>query len=450
MKPIGLGFQTVGHATLICYDDGPVLATDPWLQGTAAWGSWEMTHQVPDAQREAVQACRYLWISQDRGDHLHEESLDALSRDDRVVLLPDHLGRRMKDRIEAMGFETQSLADAHWVSLSDRLRVMSVSDVTLGAVLLVELGGRLLVNTNEAADHGAGALIMKAISEYEITYLLSAAGHEAPMVRTVDAAGEDCVTPPPPGPLGCGIETLMGLLGVTYFIPFSRMRRHRRQDSAWANGHMLPALAHHDGFWLEDKYVLPPFVHWDFETGGVSVLDPAENLGPACPSSEELDDWDEPLQGEEPLELSAYVSRVTQLGKLVDRVTVVVGGELHTMPLGQSTSRSLRIEAPRRSLVDAVRRQRLEEYLRAGFARVCLEGQWEWHDPRTLEPGVLTLLALAERGGACTSQEIREHVINYMGRGLCVPEAGGAQGRRLHDLLTHVVEGPPVAEGSGS
>ena len=29
MRPIGLGFQTVGNATLICYDGGPVLAPEP-------------------------------------------------------------------------------------------------------------------------------------------------------------------------------------------------------------------------------------------------------------------------------------------------------------------------------------------------------------------------------------------------------------------------------------
>src|SRR4051794_31492460 len=35
-----LGFDTIGNATLIAYDGGPVLATDPWLDGPAYFGSW--------------------------------------------------------------------------------------------------------------------------------------------------------------------------------------------------------------------------------------------------------------------------------------------------------------------------------------------------------------------------------------------------------------------------
>lgn len=33
-----LGFDTIGNATLICYDRGPVLVTDPWVRGSAYFG----------------------------------------------------------------------------------------------------------------------------------------------------------------------------------------------------------------------------------------------------------------------------------------------------------------------------------------------------------------------------------------------------------------------------
>ena len=35
-----LGFETIGNATLIAFDEGPVLATDPWISGSAYFGSW--------------------------------------------------------------------------------------------------------------------------------------------------------------------------------------------------------------------------------------------------------------------------------------------------------------------------------------------------------------------------------------------------------------------------
>ena len=36
------GVQTIGNATLIAYDDTPVLSTDPWMGGDhyAYFGSW--------------------------------------------------------------------------------------------------------------------------------------------------------------------------------------------------------------------------------------------------------------------------------------------------------------------------------------------------------------------------------------------------------------------------
>ena len=35
-----VGFETIGNATLIAYDNKPILATDPWLSGHAFFGSF--------------------------------------------------------------------------------------------------------------------------------------------------------------------------------------------------------------------------------------------------------------------------------------------------------------------------------------------------------------------------------------------------------------------------
>ena len=48
-----IGFETIGNATVICHDNGPVLVTDPWTDGGAYFGSWTLSHEVPEAQREA-------------------------------------------------------------------------------------------------------------------------------------------------------------------------------------------------------------------------------------------------------------------------------------------------------------------------------------------------------------------------------------------------------------
>src|SRR5262245_6054127 len=73
-----LGFETVGNATLIAWDGRPVLATDPWIVGTAYFGSWGLSHTIPAAQLEAIRNADFLWFSHGHPDHLNADSLAQL------------------------------------------------------------------------------------------------------------------------------------------------------------------------------------------------------------------------------------------------------------------------------------------------------------------------------------------------------------------------------------
>ena len=57
------GFDTIGNATVICYDGKPILATDPWVDGSPYFGSWAHAYEIPAEQREAILACRSIWFS---------------------------------------------------------------------------------------------------------------------------------------------------------------------------------------------------------------------------------------------------------------------------------------------------------------------------------------------------------------------------------------------------
>ncbi|TMA17274.1 MAG: hypothetical protein E6J86_01085 [Deltaproteobacteria bacterium] len=45
------GFETVGNATLILHDGGPLFATDPWIGGSAYFGSWYFRRAPADYLR---------------------------------------------------------------------------------------------------------------------------------------------------------------------------------------------------------------------------------------------------------------------------------------------------------------------------------------------------------------------------------------------------------------
>lgn len=152
---MNLGFETIGNATIIAYDQVPVLATDPWIAGAAYFGSWRMSHQIPEQQMTAIKSCRFIWFSHGHPDHLNGDSLPILKG--QKILVPDHVGGRIRSDLEKDGHAVEVLPNKTWVQLSEHIRIMCISDYYQDAILLVDINGRLLVNTNDALDRGRRA-----------------------------------------------------------------------------------------------------------------------------------------------------------------------------------------------------------------------------------------------------------------------------------------------------
>jgi len=53
-----IGFDTVGNATVIVHDGAPVLATDPWIVGSAYFGSWAWRTRSPRSRSTRSGAAR--------------------------------------------------------------------------------------------------------------------------------------------------------------------------------------------------------------------------------------------------------------------------------------------------------------------------------------------------------------------------------------------------------
>jgi len=150
-----LGFATIGNATLVCYDRRPVLVTDPWIVGPAYFGSWGLSHEVPDEILDDIKRSQYVWISHGHPDHLSPRSLDLLQ--DKQILLADHVGGRIRDGLKDRGFDVIVLNDREWYPISDRIRILSIADYNQDSILLVDMGGRLIVNRMTPTT-SAGAL----------------------------------------------------------------------------------------------------------------------------------------------------------------------------------------------------------------------------------------------------------------------------------------------------
>ena len=135
-----LGFDTAGNATLIVYDRGPLLVTDPWIDGPAYFGSWTQSHEIGEEQRAAIRSAPFVWISHGHPDHLSNQSVGPLRS--ATILLPDHVGSRIADAFREDGYRVQVLPDRQWTRLSDRVRVDYVEVLVGGETTRVELAAR--------------------------------------------------------------------------------------------------------------------------------------------------------------------------------------------------------------------------------------------------------------------------------------------------------------------
>ncbi len=372
-------FDTIGNATVICYEDKPVLATDPWIVGSAYFGSWRLAHEIPTAQLDAVKNCKYLWFSHGHPDHINAESLLALS--DKVILLPDHVGGRIRNDLTEQGLRTEVLPDRSWVQLSPHIRVMCVSDYNQDALLFVDINGRLLVNFNDGSALGSEHFVKKIIAQFKRSFLMRLFSYgDADMINYFAEDGERILpAAAQKRPVGPIIQGFAEMYGVTDAIPFSCFHAYQRTDSAWVNPYTTPPEAFTEGFDTGTVRLLPAFISYDCITDRYSELKPAAISGRLLDPSVFGDDWSEQLSQSEIAEIAAYFERIEGIQGHIDAIIFRVGGK--DVPIDiripkRPSKRQVVFEVPRNSLMSAIRYQVFDDLLIGNFVKTTLIGRW--------------------------------------------------------------------------
>lgn len=414
-----LGFDTVGNATLVVHDRRPLLATDPWLEGSAYFGSWGLSHEIPAEQRAAIGECPFLWFSHGHPDHLNPTSL-ALLRG-KTILLPDHVGGRIRRDLEAQGENVRVLPDRRWVQLSERVRVLCVADSFQDAILLVDVGGTLVVDLNDASDRGWGRFVRARVREAKRSFLLAlASGGDTDLFHFHDESGR-LLSPAGRAATGPKLARLARLHGTTDVVPFSSMHRYQRRDSLWARPYTTPVseLGSPD-FDAPGSKLHPAFVRVDARTGEVTPLAPAPSADRVLEPEECGDRWSDLLERDEVARVERYFRSFERLADTLGFVRLRVGGREHEVPLGPARrprsvrERGLTLEAPRASLVSAVDHEVLDDLLIGNFVKVTLHGRWP---PTGLYPDFTPWVAkLGDNGRARTRDEVARYLAEYRRR----------------------------------
>lgn len=373
-----LSFETMGNATLVVLEDSrPVLATDPWLVGTAYFGSWALDHDLTRQQIARVAAAPYLWISHGHPDHLHPQSLALLPRTPQV-LVPDHYHPEMRRYLEGLGFAVRVLRFKRWTVLTGTVRVMCLENENQDAMLIVEAGDALLVNTNDSPMYGHAGFLSRLIARYPESYLLALCAIDADMINVVDAQGRR-LTPPPqawkPGTV-VGVADRCTRLGVRRFCCFSSQHVYVRTDSAWANPYRI-TWQDMRAYWNSPTCeLIEPFVTIDLASGRIQRNRPGQVPDPTrVPHGTAGDDWDERMSDEDWADVERFVGTFATLRRHLDFLAFDVAGESRTIalgPAGRRRPRGIRFFAPRRSLVAAVRSGYFDDLLIGNFVRTQL------------------------------------------------------------------------------
>jgi hypothetical protein len=375
---VDLGFETIGNATVVCHDRGPVLVTDPWLGGSPYFGSWTQSHDIPEEQSAAISSARYAWVSHGHPDHLSLAGLRRLGAE--RVLLPDHVGGRIASFLRGEGYEVTVLADRVWYRLSDRIRVLSISDYNQDGILLIEVGDRLVIDVNDASDRGWGGFVRSIVRRYPVSYLLRLSGFgDADMINIFDDDGDRI---PPTAekrePVGTQIGRMMREVGATHFVPFSSMHRYQRADSAWAGRYTTTLTDYPIGFDGSANTLLPAFVRVDCAGDRVEPIDPPQRPVTIRDPSEFGDDWSESLETADLTAATAYFRSIEHLERHFDFVNLRVGGTDNVIALaGRGFTRGITFEVPRTSLMLAIEHEIFDDLLIGNFMRTTLHGKAE-------------------------------------------------------------------------
>ena len=410
-----IGFETIGNATLICHDQGPVLVTDPWVSGPAYFGSWTLSHEIPEEQLDNIRQCKFVWTSHGHPDHLSMESLKPLM--DKTILVADHVGGRIADSLRELGFSVTVLQDRVWTSLSPRINVLSIADYNQDSILLVDIDGTLVLDLNDTTPRGWGGFIRKIVRQYDRSFLLQLFGYgDADMINFFTEDGERILPRAAlKMPVGPVMARVADWLGATDVIPFSSLHRYQRLDSAWANQYTTPLSAYPEGFESDTAQILPGFVSYNCATGQIDEINPAENPEVLLDPKEFGDDWSQPLGKEDLQKVRDYFQPISHLGKAIDFINLRVGGEDNFIELrSRGFKKGIIFEVPRRSLMRCVRWQIFDDLLIGNFMKTTMVGNWP---SSRLYPDFGPYVGkYADNGLARSDEELRAYFRQYRDR----------------------------------
>jgi hypothetical protein len=201
-------------------------------------------------------------------------------------------------------------------------------------------------------------------------------------------------------------------VGAKAVIPFSSFHQYQRTDSAWANKHVTPLSAYREGFNEGEIEFIEPFVWIDCSSGETVPLKPTKLQISLQPPEDFGDNWSDELELNDHIIVEYYFKHKEALREKLGFVTLVVGGKSHTIDLGGPKHKGIIFEAPRNSLITAIRHKAFDDLLIGNFMKTRLHGIESLYSPNFN----FIVAKYGDNGLAETKQEVKDYLRRYQKR----------------------------------
>lgn len=374
-------FETLGNAMIQFSVNGtPVLVTDPWLEGTAYFGSWALERPLDARQIGNAGASRYVWFSHGHPDHFHPPSFQHLSKS-QLMLLPEQYNNELEVALQAEGFRTRVLPDKQWVTLEPGLRVLCVGNENMDAIIAVEAGGVLILNKNDSPFCGEEPFFRRLVQGYKQSYLLALCAYDADMIHTFDAQMRPLLGDPEerkPGVVHTVAMTARSL-GAKNFACSSSQHIYARPDSAWANDYRVTWQDVQRLWTAPEIRAIGPYSQVDLTTGEAHPT-PGEPppIAPRIAADNGADNWDERLTEAEWEQVRRFALQFETLRPYQDFIAFTVGGETRRyavrpgLDVARDDLRGVNFILPRHSLMETVEYGYFDDLLIGNFMKTQL------------------------------------------------------------------------------
>ncbi|MDQ4143634.1 MAG: MBL fold metallo-hydrolase [Actinomycetota bacterium] len=256
--------RTLGHATLLLLEDGiPVVATDPWVIGSAYWRSWWLEKYPTDEEIDLVRNSRCLYVTHSHPDHFHWPSLRHIGT--RPIALAKFPRHSMPDFLGSHGYEVTILDPWRWHGVTDEVRIASIPVPIDDSILVVDTPNTTIVNVNDANPRQAilacirdrlcarakPIVLLKSYSPASLSVSMFIDGQRVVMKTKSDYAG---VT-----------QRMARALDASHFVPFASQAFFNRTDSRWANEYRTTYEDLREHWGADDVTLCQPFVSMNLE-----------------------------------------------------------------------------------------------------------------------------------------------------------------------------------------